>query len=103
MEEKPTFQHPQSQSMQPVLSGSTPDINTVSQAISEVQNQMTSFQNRRINLNTDIIGLFETVFVAPTLIPNGPYGQLKIALISGTYYFYAYTGVSGGWKRTTLS
>jgi hypothetical protein len=35
-------------------------------------------QSPRINLNTDIIGLFETVSTAPTATPRDIYDQIKI-------------------------
>lgn len=65
---------------------------------------------KRINWNTDIIGLTESRTVAPTGIPKSPYDQFKIAKISGTTYFYAYdplqpTGGSNsdGWFRVAIS
>jgi hypothetical protein len=57
----------------------------------------------RINLSTDLIGLFEVVTVAPTLIPKSPYDQLKIANLSGTWYIYLYDQVGHVWKRAVLA
>lgn len=57
----------------------------------------------RINLNTDIIGLFEVVTAAPTLIPKSPYDQIKIAIISGVSYLYVYDQVNHAWKRVVIA
>lgn len=57
----------------------------------------------RINLNTDIIGLFEVVTAAPTIIPKSPYDQIKIAVIAGTSYIYVYDQVNHAWKRAVIA
>lgn len=40
----------------------------------------------RINLNTDVIGMFETVAAIPAGVPVTPYNQIKI--YNNTLYFY---------------
>lgn len=106
----PHFQHPQTQSQSNPAYGQV-YTNNPNQAdlLQQIQNLTTRIQqlevNRatRINLNTDIIGLFETVTVAPTLIPTSPYEQIKLANISGTFYLYVYNTNSKTWKRTVIS
>ena len=71
MDDKPTFQHPQHQSEQPMVSQPTAPVPQVNPAVPQVV------------FNTGIIGLFETVSVAPTGIPLSPYDQIKL-YISGS-------------------
>lgn len=106
----PHFQHPQPQSQSnPAYGQVYSDNPNQADLMQQIQNLTTRIQqlevNRatRINLNTDIIGLFETVTVAPTLIPTSPYEQVKLAVISGTYYIYAYNTSSKTWKRVAIT
>lgn len=57
----------------------------------------------RINLNTDLIGLFEVVTAAPTITPKSPYDQIKIAVIAGTSYIYVYDQLNHAWKRVVIT
>ena len=81
MSDEPQFQHPQSQSSSQPAYGQvfTYELNTEDQAnlIQSLTNRIQALENKRINWNTDIIGLFETVTVAPTLMPTSPYEQIK--------------------------
>lgn len=96
------FQHPQSQSSQPagdqVFTQS--DISVQIEAISQ---KLDAYINRRINWNTDIIGLFETVSVVPTLIPTKPYDQIKFYSNSTTYRLYMYDQINQVWRYASLT
>jgi hypothetical protein len=112
-EEKPQFQHPQQQTNAPApdqIFSFDPTDKQQQNQIDKLQNDFNLYKNQRINLNTDIIGLFQTVTVAPTQIPTSPYQQIQIAVLSGTTYLYMYdttqqTGgsASNGWFRVALS
>lgn len=105
-EDKPHFEHPQSQSQQPAYGevfSSTPDYSGLDAQVQELTRRIDFLETRRINFNTDIIGLFETVTVAPTGIPTSPYEQIKLANISGTFYIYAYNTNSKSWKRVAIT
>lgn len=103
MDEKPTFQHPQKQTNEPAqgqvfsFSDDQPD------QIGQLSQQVQAMQSKRINLNTDIIGLFETVTVAPTGVPAGPYDQIKISVIAGTTALNVYDAVNHVWKKVTIA
>lgn len=57
----------------------------------------------RINLNTDILGLFEVVSVAPTGVPRDVYDQIKIYVNSTTYRLYWYDNVGHVWHYVTAT
>ncbi len=57
----------------------------------------------RINFNTDIIGLYETVSVAPTNTPASPYDQVKIYVNGSTYRLYWYDSVGHVWHYVTAT
>lgn len=102
----PNFQHPQSQSKQPAydqIAGIAPDLTTVVNQLQTLTDRVQAMENKRINFNTDIIGLFETVTVAPTGIPTSPFEQVKLANISGTFYIYAYNTNSKTWRRVVIA
>lgn len=102
-EEKPNFEHPQSQTTAPAQ-GQIAGIDTAqSQQIQQNSAQIAEIRARRVNLNTDIIGLFETVSVAPTLVPAGPYDQVKIYSNSGTFRLYVYDAVGNAWYFASLT
>lgn len=114
MEEKPQFQHPQPQSSsQPAfdqIAGTAATLSTLQQQLQDLQQRVQMKENRRVAINTDLIGFFESLTAAPTGVPISPYGQVKIARIAGTSYLYIYDynnpttgGGSDGWVRTTLS
>lgn len=99
MEEKPQFQHPQSQSMSPAYGqvySDTPDTSQLLQTIEDLTNRVRNLENKRINFNTDLVGPFETVTAIPTATPptTSPYDQIKI--YGTTLYFYNYT--SHAWQ-----
>lgn len=103
----PHFQHPQSQSQGNPAYGQVftykPDTDTLMQQMQDLTNRIEMLENKRINFNTDLIGLFETVLAAPTLTPVSPYDQIKLANISGTFYIYAYNTNSKTWKRVVIA
>lgn len=86
------FEHPQPQSTAPAK-GQIASSQPVPQSQPPV----------RINLNTDIIGLFQTVSVAPTQIPNSPYQQIQLYVNGATYRLYVYDGVNGVWHYASLT
>jgi len=59
-------------------------------------------ERKPINLNTDIIGLFETVSVAPTAVPANAYQQVKIYSNAGTFRIYFYV-MGSGWHYAALT
>ena len=89
--DKPHFDHPQSQSISPFVNGNLP-VQTAQDG--SIQQQIQQLMNRRVNLNTDIVGLFETVSATPTLIPTSPYEQIKIYLNGGTAKIYWHDGTA---------
>ncbi len=106
-EEKPTFEHPQQQSDQPstVIPINQTDLESqleqvpvqILQAIQQHRHDGTSAT--RVNFNTEIIGLIESVTSIPTGTPISPYGQLKI--YTNKLYWYdtndnAWHTASGG-------
>lgn len=102
----PHFQHPQSQSSQPAygqIAGVSPDTATLTRQIEELTQRLDLIENTRTNLNTDIIGLLETLTVAPTGTPTSLFEQIKLVVIAGTYYIYAYNTNSKTWKRVVIS
>jgi hypothetical protein len=60
-------------------------------------------QGTRINFNTDIIGLFETVSVVPTNVPKSPYDQVKVYVSGATYRLYWYDANGGVWHYVTAT
>lgn len=103
---KPDFEHPQPQTTQPAVGQvfqAVPDTTALATQIQQLQRRIEAIENKRINFNTDIIGLFETITAAPTQTPTSPYEQIKIALIAGTYYLYVYNNNNMTWKRVALS
>lgn len=113
-EEKPRFEHPQPQSdYSPAhgqVVGPPPQIADIQIQLDSLDQKLTDYINRRINLNTDILGLLQTVTKAPVQIPNSIYQQVQIAIISGTTYLYIYDvtqpaggTASNGWFRVALS
>lgn len=69
--------------------------------IDELARSIQSIQQKRVNLNTDIIGLFEVVSVVPTGIPRDVYDQVKIYTNSTTYRLYWYDQVNDAWRYAT--
>lgn len=110
---EPHFQHPQIQKNQPAAGQiDTGEVSTPDQ-LRDLTNRIQALESilhGRVVFSTGIIGLFETVSVAPTGIPLSPYDQIKIARISGTSYLYIYDnvnktlgGASNGWLRVTIA
>lgn len=102
----PHFQHPQSQSQQPSYGqvfSQNENFDGLNQQIQELTRRLDALDVKRINWNTDIIGLVETVTAAPTIQPKSPFDQIKIAVISGTSYLYIYNATNRVWLRTVLA
>lgn len=114
MEEKPQFQHPQSQSESQPAYGQvytpTPDQTDLIQQVEDLRSRIQLLEQKRTVFDTDLIGLLETVTMVPMGVPKSPYQQIKIARISGTSYLYVYDsmninlgGNSDGWLRVTIA
>ncbi len=102
-----TFQHPQPQGISPYAGQQefNPD-GTLS--MSPTMLELSSLGQKlppqpRVNFNTDIIGLFQTVSVAPTQTPVSPYQQIQIYVNSTTYRLYVYDNTAGVWHYATLT
>jgi hypothetical protein len=101
-EEKPDFQHPQSQSHSPQMANDQ-SVTILQNTIQELTRRVSALENRRINWNTDVIGLFQTVSVAPTQTPASPYQQVQIYVNSTTYRLYVYDNNAHVWHYATLT
>ena len=102
----PNFQHPQPQGSQPAhdqIDGVQPNIQDLLVQINLLRREIDMLKSKRINANTDIIGLFETVTAAPTLTPRSFLEQIKLANIAGTYYIYAYNTSSKTWRSVAIT
>lgn len=92
LQNKPDFQHPQPQTTAPARGQIA-----VPAPMQPVTPPM------RVNFNTDIIGLLQTVSVAPTQVPNSPYQQIQIYVSGTTYRLYVYDAKGGVWHYATLT
>ena len=104
--DKPQFQHPQPQSEQPaygqVYSNALSN-DDLQKQVQQLSSRLDLFINKRINWNTDIIGLFETVSAVPTLTPTKPYDQIKFYSNATTYRLYVYDQTNQVWRYATLT
>jgi len=110
---EPHFQHPQPQKSTPAAGQVDSGLPDPTQQLQDLTNRiqaLESTQHGRIVFNTGLIGLFESLTIAPTGKPLSPYDQVKIAKISGTTYIYFYdynqpTGgsASNGWFRVAIT
>lgn len=57
--------------------------------------------NPKLNLDTDIYGMFEVVSAVPTLTPKTAYDQIKIYTNATTYRLYWYDWVNHAWHYAT--
>lgn len=93
---KPNFQHPQPQSSRPdadqIFEG-----DSLEDRIAALEGQLSGVMSKRINFNTDLIGLFETVPIVPTGTPTNPFGQVKIYVNDTTYRLYWYDAMANVW------
>lgn len=106
MDKKPEFQHPQSQTTQPAYGqvfSNTLNTSDTALQIEDLTRRIEGLENKRTNFNTDLIGLFETVTVAPTLKPTNPYDQVKISVIAGTTALNIYDAKNSVWKKVTIA
>lgn len=65
--------------------------------------RVSRLEQKPINLNTDIIGLFETVAVVPTAVPTNAYQQVKIYVNGATLRLYWYDAVGHAWHYVTAT
>lgn len=111
----PKFEHPQPQSMQPSfgqVDGYNPDLATLNQQVIEqgigfgdkIKTHIHNGTNApRINLNTDILGMLETVSTAPTAVPTSIYEQVKIYTNGATLRFYWFDVANNTWHYVTAT
>lgn len=103
---EPHFQHPQPQKNTPATGQIATGESDTAQQLQDLTRRILNLEgmtNGRIVFNTGIIGLFETVSVAPTGIPTSPYDQVKIYVNSTTYRLYWYDGVGHAWHYVTAT
>lgn len=62
----------------------------------------TGLMATRVNLD-EIEGLYETVSVAPTIVPKSIYDQVKIYVNGATLRFYWYDGNGNAWHYITAT
>jgi hypothetical protein len=97
--EHASFQHPQSQSSQPLSGGMT--LESLAAQVAQLQAQIN--QKHPVNLNTDLIGLFQTVSAVPTQVPNTPYQQIQIYMNGTEARLYWYDANGGAWHYATAT
>lgn len=103
---EPHFQHPQPQKQQPANDQIATGQVSTSVQLQDLTNRIQTLETTargRVVFNTGIIGLFETVTVAPTGIPLGPYDQIKISVIAGTTALNVYDATNHVWKKVTIT
>lgn len=104
----PHFQHPQPQSQGNPAYGQVFSEN-LNQAdllstIAALAQRIELLEQKRINFNTDIIGLYQTTTLAPTTTtPTNPYQQVQITVIAGTTKLNVYDSLNKVWKAVTLT
>lgn len=54
-----------------------------------------------VNLDTQVLGMFEVVSVVPTTAPRTAYEQIKIYTNSTTYRLYWYDWKNHAWRYAT--
>lgn len=73
--------------------------------ITQLQHQLQQLEQRlsslSINLDTQIIGMFQVVSVAPTTVPRTAYDQIQIYTNSTTYRLYWYDWHNQAWRYAT--
>lgn len=102
---EPNFEHPQSQTSKPAYGQILGNLD-LTDALFQIQvltRRVDDLERKRVSFKTDLIDLFETVTVAPTITPRSPYEQVKLANIAGTFYIYAYNTNSLSWKRVAIT
>ncbi len=65
--------------------------------------RVTRLEQKQINLNTDIIGLFEVVSTAPSVAPTNVYQQVKLYANGSTYRLYLYDYLNRAWRYVALT
>lgn len=70
-------------------------------AIIELQNRVSQLEQKRVTIETDLLGMFEVVSAVPTLTPRTAYDQIKIYSNSTTYRLYWYDWVNNAWRYAT--
>jgi hypothetical protein len=76
---------------------------TIAYQVGTLEDKVQDLENRRIQIETDVFGLFETVSAAPTGTPQTVYDQVKIYVNSTTYRLYWYDTVGHVWHYVTAT
>lgn len=65
--------------------------------------RITALEQKPVNLNSDIVGLFQTTTAVPasTDIPNTIYDQIRIYKSGTTYRLYWYDAQNSEWRYAT--
>lgn len=105
-EAAPHFQHPQSQTNNPAPGQIYNDIDplqVISPQVDDLKRRLDKLEAKRTSIIVDVIDLFETVSVAPTGIPSGPWGQIKIYVNGATLRLYWFDSVANTWHYVTAT
>lgn len=100
------FQHPQPQKSTPATGQIATDTPPTEEQLRDLTARVQLLENTargRVVFNTGLIGLFETVTVAPIGIPLSPYDQVKISVIAGTTALNVYDATNHVWKKVTIT
>lgn len=92
---QPNFNHQEAQ----MQAGN--DFVTPLDTTSDLERRVSDLENKRINLNTDVFGLFENVTAVPTIIPHDVFDQIKIYRSGTTYRLYWYDNATAIWRYVT--
>lgn len=79
------------------------DQDTLADQISSLEQRVGDIENKRINIDTDVFGLFETVSAVPAGIPQTVYDQVKIYVNGATLRLYWYDSVAHVWHYVTAT
>jgi hypothetical protein len=77
------------------------DQNSPQDQLDALNQRIQSLEQKKINLNTDLFGLFEVVSAVPAGAPKIPYDQIKIYTNGSTYRLYWYDPVNNAWRYAT--
>lgn len=76
---------------------------TTDNRIQDLDQRISYLENKPMTLETDLIGLFETVSAIPTGIPRTLYDQIKIYVNSTTLRLYWYDANAHVWHYVTAT
>jgi hypothetical protein len=106
---RPSFDQPTFGGSDNVSIAARQDANSSVPTVEQIQDLSNRIQalelksSRRINLNTEIVGLFEVVSSAPTGTPKEVFDQIKIYVSGGTYRLYVYDYNGHAWHYASLT